>query len=516
MLRSSNNRFDQFVKRTLEDATAEPPRFLWDRIEKQLPANTKWYSKYKYLLLLGILGFSSSTSIFIYKTLFLKNNVSKIAIKKRLLKDELASGTIHPAITTALNTSATTVENKTSSKNKGSNVQNNASVASFYIPENNASKKDDVFNTKRQERLKRFEVKQVSVEKINVDNPQQVNAFIASSISTNSSQGIEANLKNNVTSDNSDAEKNVKNISVEIDGGRSNTLAASNDNTNSEITAAEDITPIAEPMRKTEAEPLTVSMSPVKAQASPLSSRQVLESLVKPEKLEKLKLESKSGSINLDPKKAKMLRIKKQFNGYDINKGFHIGAFFNLNNNWLTNKYYSADENTTSIKPQMRIGKAYGINIGYDYTDRWGIELELQVSEQGQKYLVEQQDGPHSKSVNLMYTKLPLMVKYKHTFINNFNTRPMAVSFLFGPQMSILVKQKVLFDGERMQNAPGYNKTELGLTGGFDYDLFLTRFMCLTVGARAGFGSTLKKGQPMSFQLGMTTQFNFRFPKKLK
>ncbi len=493
----------------MEDASIEPSRFLWDRIEKQLPANTKWYSKYKYLLLLLMLSLSSSTSIVIYKNFFLKKNVSKVAINKRLVKDEIAQRNI-PALKTINSTAA--VINKTSSNSNTVNFQNQASVASFYTPQNNTADNVSASIPRRQERLTRYEVNTTVVEKLN--KKEQVNILNASSPGLQQTKGT---LKDKPIAGNfSEASEDV--VSKVNDALKNNSLSPADENINTEEITSIDITePIAQPIKNKETELLTVSLTPVKGQVSPLPSRQVLESLLKPEKLEKLKLESKSGSIsNLDPKKAKMLKIKKQFNGYDINKGFHIGGFFNLNNNWLTNKYYTADENTTSIKPQMRIGKAYGINIGYDYTDRWGIELELQLSEQGQKYLVEQLDGSHSKSVNLMYTKFPLMVKYKHTFINNFNTRPMSVSFLFGPQMSILVKQKILMDGEIVKNAPGYNKTELGLTGGFDYDLFLTRFMCLTVGARAGFGSTLKKGQPMSIQLGMTTQFNFRFPKKLK
>jgi hypothetical protein len=47
----------------------------------------------------------------------------------------------------------------------------------------------------------------------------------------------------------------------------------------------------------------------------------------------------------------------------------------------LNNKDFSADENTTSIKPKVQFGKAYGINIGYDYSDRWEIQMEWQISE---------------------------------------------------------------------------------------------------------------------------------------
>jgi hypothetical protein len=108
------------------------------------------------------------------------------------------------------------------------------------------------------------------------------------------------------------------------------------------------------------------------------------------------------------------------------------------------------------------------------------------------------------------------MMKYKQTFINNYNSKPIALSFLFGPQFGILIKKQVTMNGVEMQNTPEYNKAEFGLMGGFDFDLFITRNLAMTIGGRTGFASSLKKGQPMSFQLGVTTQFNFRFPKKIK
>jgi opacity protein-like surface antigen len=254
-------------------------------------------------------------------------------------------------------------------------------------------------------------------------------------------------------------------------------------------------------------------------QQTPIPSREALRSLIEPEKLQQLDISSQAAGItDLNPNKEKLLKNLKQFAGYDINKGFHIGAFISINNVWLNNKDFSADENTTSIKPKVQFGKAYGINIGYDYTDRWGIQLEWQISEQGQKYSMQQQSEEErvTKNINLLYTKFPIMMKYKQTFINNYNSKPIALSFLFGPQFGILIKKQVTMNGVEMQNTPEYNKAEFGLMGGFDFDLFMTRNLAMTIGGRTGFATSFKKGQPMSFQLGVTTQFNFRFPKKIK
>jgi opacity protein-like surface antigen len=211
-----------------------------------------------------------------------------------------------------------------------------------------------------------------------------------------------------------------------------------------------------------------------------------------------------------------MMRNLKQFAGYNINQGFHIGVFISINNIWLSNKEFSCSENVSNIKPKFDFGKSYGLNIGYDYSDRWGIELEAQYAEQGQKYTETSVSNNTSKEVNLNYLKLPLMVKYKQSFINSYNSKPIVMSFLFGPQMGFLLKKEARVDGKSVACTQAYSKVETGLAAGIDFDLYMMRYMYLTIGARTGFGTSFKKGVPVSYQIGVTTQFNFRIPKKLK
>ncbi|QQR97168.1 MAG: hypothetical protein IPK18_09780 [Sphingobacteriales bacterium] len=44
----------------------------------------------------------------------------------------------------------------------------------------------------------------------------------------------------------------------------------------------------------------------------------------------------------------------------------------------------------------------------------------------------------------------------------------------------------------------------------------MTKNFYMTVGSRLGFGTALKKNTPKSFQIGITTQFNFKKPAKIK
>lgn len=537
MQQQPNNNFDQHIKGKLEDASMEPPAFLWNKIEQKLLPIPPWYSKYKYLLLLLGLGFTSASSIIIYKDFFVADKISNpISLNKRMLKDEKKSS------------AATEKNTKQENKKKGSllnksnnslaiadtiNGNNKSAVASFY---NNSSTTNSTTDNKqstnktatefakREERLKRFEVK-TDEQKVEYQKSlitKKSNSISSKIIKNKKDKVVYGNdiptieddiLTANTTKNISSEKENVINLNDE-NTENSNQQLADNISTSYDITQ-----PIVEPIRNPIGEKLYASAVPVKEKISPLSSREALRALIEKDKLESLDIMSMSAGVeDLNPNREKMLKNLKQFAGYSIHKGFHVGAFISINNVWLNKKQYSADENTSSIKPKVQFGKAYGINIGYDYTDRIGIELEWQISEQGQKYNVGllSDNKSHTKDINLMYTKFPILVKYKQTFINNYNSKPIAINFLVGPQFNILVKQDVRLDGAKVNNAPQYNKIEFGLLGGFDFDLYMMRYMYLTIGARTGFGSSLKKGQPMSFQLGITTQLNFRYAKKIK
>lgn len=568
-----NNEFDQFIKGKLEDASVEAPAFMWNRIEQKLPPVLPWYSKYKYLILLLGLGFTSSSSIFIYKHFYLANTHSNtIALNKRLLKDESNAQknivvtddnnvTANSSATTSTNNNSVD-NNNTSSNNNGG--KNNSTVASFYNNSSNTvdktNKNNSTTNTiakaieKREARLKRFEVKPTvdnsitladnsstttnttnSVNTLNttvaVNSPNRKkvkkaingsnivtdkHTILASNITTPNTVAAQSE-NSNISKDNVEASKSeIANNII----GNTNTEDAQSENINNTVATTDDVTiPIVEPINSTNSDALTASIVPVKENITPLSSREALRAMIEKDKLETLDISSQAAGVtDLNPNKEKILKNLKQFAGYSINRGFHVGAFIAINNVWLNKKQYSADENTSSIKPKVQFGKAYGINIGYDYTDRLGVELEWQISEQGQKYNVGllSDNNKHTKDISLLYTKFPILFKYRQTFLNNYNSKPISVSFLVGPQFSFLIKQDVKLDGVKVNNAPQYNKLEFGLNGGFDFDLYMMRYMYLTIGARTGFGSSFKKGQPMSFQLGVTTQLNFRYAKKLK
>ncbi len=582
MQQRANNKFDKQVKKLLENAEVEAPAFLWNAIESKLPVQKPWYSKYKYIILLLLLVSSSATSIFIYKNSqqhFGNNkNLATVNKQEQNVKSTSAATKIgntfenkssNAASSNMLNTDALTSKPSVSNFYETSEGNKDNRLA-------NIKQQQDKATAERTMRLKRFEVLQAN--KIN-DDKQNINTIQNTNVSnvSNSINQIQtpqndiviasATTLAKTTQTISDEQKILANTNQEmhdvnatnekiqeaniasthsndnatealIDDDSQNVFAVKNDseknankldyvdyattttnNENSDFLNFDATSKIVSPLNSSNAADLTASVIPVKINHTPIPSRDVMRSLVAPEILEKFDFETQAAGINdLNPNREKILKNLKQFAGYNINRGFHIGAFIGINSVWLNKKQFSTDENTTAIKPKFQLGKAYGINIGYDYSDRWGITMEWQIAEQGQKYSMQQIGEDHRcvKEVNLLYTKFPILMKYKQMFINHYNSKPIALSFLFGPQVSLLLKKEILMDGNKIQSNAKYNKFEFGLIGGFDFDLFMTRNLSLTIGGRTGFGTSMQKGKPMSFQLGVMTQLNFRLPKKIK
>ncbi len=107
-------------------------------------------------------------------------------------------------------------------------------------------------------------------------------------------------------------------------------------------------------------------------------------------------------------------------------------------------------------------------------------------------------------------------MKYKYSFINGYNSKPIVLNFLFGTNFGALIKQDVLANNQSILFNKQFSKFEGGLNAGLDIDLYMTRNLYFTIGARTGFGTSFKKGVPVSYQIGVATQLNFRVPKKLK
>ncbi|NOX46182.1 MAG: PorT family protein [Chlorobi bacterium] len=125
---------------------------------------------------------------------------------------------------------------------------------------------------------------------------------------------------------------------------------------------------------------------------------------------------------------------------------FGLGGAFT--NTWIIyQNFYGEPE--VDYSPKM--GYAFSLNLGYEFTEKVGIMTELQYSAQGQKYSGSQSWAGYNfkqvdRDIKLTYFNLPIFFKYR------FGTGDTRFRFMAGPQFSFLqdATQDYIRDGKRV------------------------------------------------------------------
>lgn len=517
------NEFDDILKRKLEDAAIAPPNDLWNKIEMQLPKKTSIFEKYKYLLL-GLLIFSSSiSSVFVYENYLRDSIVHPLTAKKETNtipnNNKIKNNQSITKIKQSENNSTTKSEqilahhhqkkNSPISSNLSSTNNKEATEINTQILHPSTSK---VINT--QSEYLNQQIKKQTVEKQNKLSKYKTPNTNSEQIVVNNKKKVEYSKQNKVNSElyaNNNEQENAtlkykktknkhKNNSEEV--AMLNTIAYEEIVNNLKI--AEEKNWIA-----------SIDQIPISQVSAPsYTTAEILKSFYPEENFEE---NNQVALTEYEKQKEKQLKNLKEFSGIDVTKGFHAGVLMSIHNNWLTSKNKNKEDDANVIKHKIDFGKSFGLNLGYDYTSRWGIQTEIAYNEQGQKYVETTTDNQTlNKELDLAYLRIPLMLKYKINFINNYNTKPVILNFLFGPQVNLLLTKKTMINDKNQTFDAAYNRGEFGLYGGVDFDLFLTKNFYMTFGTRMGFATAMKKESPKSFQIGITTQFNFKKPTKIK
>jgi Outer membrane protein beta-barrel domain len=470
------------MKKLLENAEMRPSPGVWDRIEKNIPVRSARKTKYKYAAAILFLVTSSVGTFMAFDHFLHPGGGDLKAASKKIQQNKYPiNHQKNPGLASDKSYTHTNVPTSNAAVNKPLPGVNNTS-ANAAVPAYNLQ------------------------QAVEVRNPANKTVQIYSaSGNMNSSVAAGAGL----ASDTDPVERSYSNTIPPVlteNAGTGNSISVTASLNRQEYNRIRE-----------EAEYL-VSVEPVKSKPLPNTGINILVSLL-PEPKEPVEAiqepSDKQSLLKAHADKQKHQQKMSQFKIYDVVRGFHIGAFFGFNSSWLTRKNDHREMEHNTIRSRVHIGTNYGVIIGYDYTERWGLQLELAIqSMQGMRY-----DefcpiyGLSHKQLNLGYLKIPLMVKYKLAQVNRPDKRPIVMSVLAGPQFSLLHKKELLVEGEPIpMNKSIINYTELGAQAGLDMDFYLHKNMYLTVGTRFGMNSPLQKSRPMSFQFGVLTQFNFRKP----
>lgn len=173
-------------------------------------------------------------------------------------------------------------------------------------------------------------------------------------------------------------------------------------------------------------------------------------------------------------------------NQVSAQKGLELGVYAQPQNTWILNQ--EDLDKGAELDYQTTIKTAYGVNVGFNFTNTLGIRSGLMLSTQGQKYKGEGVGYSFTSEQKLSYIKVPVLLK--------FNSNPSAkTSFLFniGPEFGVLSKAQSTSDGTYLganiktdnDNTNAYNNLDiaavmgLGLQANLGHNLnlnFMFRF----------------------------------------
>jgi hypothetical protein len=107
------------------------------------------------------------------------------------------------------------------------------------------------------------------------------------------------------------------------------------------------------------------------------------------------------------------------------------------------------------MKYQFTPSYAANANIGYDFSNHWGVKMELGYALLGQKYNEPQYGLPANRTIDLNYFLLPVMMKFR---AGGKKTKFYAMA---GPQLGYLLSASQVYKRNGV-DAPVFNNPEVG------------------------------------------------------
>lgn len=173
------------------------------------------------------------------------------------------------------------------------------------------------------------------------------------------------------------------------------------------------------------------------------------------------------------------------------------------------------------------VGYQYGITVGYNFSHRWALEAQWIISSaQGQRYV----DNRYGKlfihgDIQLNYTQLPVMVKYRFSRMGNITKLPISFNLVAGMAYSRMRSASMTLNEDVISNAEEFfARNEIGLIMGMEYDVYATRNMFVTMGLRGSVYADTKSLKHMrgdspriyNFLVGVHAGINFQLPSRRK
>ncbi len=177
-------------------------------------------------------------------------------------------------------------------------------------------------------------------------------------------------------------------------------------------------------------------------------------------------------------------------------QGLEIGLRVNPQSIWIFNDDDFAVGDALDFENSF--GMAYGLNVGYNMTDNFGIHAGVLVSSQGQRYVTDILGNDFNSQIDLNYLKVPVLLK--------LNSNPSStVGFLFqvGPQFSFLNSATYTNDLDVEQDLKEtYKSMAVELTFSLGTRIMLADALSLDISLRPDYSLTNIEDESASTTLG--------------
>lgn len=472
--------FDKLFRQKLEEASFAPPMDAWDNIQSQLPPSIPFYHRHKYIIATVMFSCAVMLSFSIHNKFIKPSSQLAEVEQKEILMADMTDGKIM-TIRQYLD------------KDESSSAKNAIIATAESIPQkvyDTWAQDTDVNKSLNHEPLLASENQQSELD-ASMDTPGNLQVNIPGLVS-------ERNIDETyITSKKKDKKKKKF---APIDAPKEKVVFEDDE----KYVLPNTKSVFQEPSEKTPSERI-VELLP-----DEMPTALMIDSLKAEAENEKLKLNESA------------YKDKKTFSGFNLKKGFYIGPYVGINNNWLTKATKRKNSNNKNLDYDFQLGAIYGLSTGYDFNERWGLIVEWTYSSaEGQKFIEINEGVKTKKEIKLDYLKMPMLVKYRTQFLTPSSNKPIAMNILFGGHYSYLRSKNTFINGQLAFFDQKFNVHQWGLQLGLDFDIYLTERLFITTGARTGFGANLlgfprpygkNDKDPLSYQTGIYTKLQFRMP----
>jgi len=137
------------------------------------------------------------------------------------------------------------------------------------------------------------------------------------------------------------------------------------------------------------------------------------------------------------------------------------------------------------IQPSLKFGTSKGFVLGYNFSNKFGIQAEyIYNSIQGQNYVMSEEGDIVQKSLSLSYDLIPVTAKIKVGRISDLTNKPVILNYSVGAQYGMLRSYRLPQDKRYETTDKVFKDDEISLVLGLDYDIYIQDNLYLSAGAR--------------------------------